>query len=257
MRLFCIALYIVAMKFASPDTLTSRDRAALQQSRNNSYSIPALQPSATIRKIYKSGTIKVNGKTQKLTSAVSPLEGFHLYSIIKDNPRIECALEIGMANGLSALYMLQGFKDSGKDSGKVSRVTSIDPFQSTQWKCVGMEHVKEAKLKSLHRLIEEKSFEALPCLLAKKYKYDLIFIDGMHLFDYTLIDVFYAIELCREGGVIVIDDIRHAGVAKVVKYMLSNYKFLRLVPDTLCSATAATFIKTGKDTRNWNFHKNF
>lgn len=50
--------------------------------------------------------------------------------------------------------------------------------------------------------IEQKSFLAMPRLLQAGRKFDFCFVDGMHLFDYTLIDLFYADLLVRVGGII-------------------------------------------------------
>ena len=91
-------------------------------------------------------------------------------------------------------------------------------------------------------------------LLGKQF--DLIFIDGFHTFDYTLVDLFYAILLCRIGGIIVIDDIKHAGVAQLIKYVDSNYKCLKRITNTPTN-TMATYMKISDDERKWNFHINF
>ena len=53
-------------------------------------------------------------------------------------------------------------------------------------------------------------------------KFDLIFIDGWHTFYYTLVDFFYSNLLLKIGGMIIIDDALHAGVAKCV-FSFVNY----------------------------------
>ena len=84
---------------------------------------------------------------------------------------------------------------------------------------------------------------------------DLVFIDGWHTFDYTLVDAFYANELLRVGGYLVIDDAQHSGVAKCVRYIEPNYKsFYKRLPT---HRTIAAFCKTAEDTREWNFHAGF
>ncbi len=102
-------------------------------------------------------------------------------------------------------------------------------------------------------MIEEKSYIALPALL-KKAKFDFIFIDGWHTFDYTLIDFFYSLELLNDGGIIIIDDALHKGVSKCVKYIETNYPHCRKL---VSPPTVACFKKVKKDPRDWNFHVNF
>jgi predicted O-methyltransferase YrrM len=210
-----------------------------------------LQPNKRIREIYKDGYVNIGDEKIKLTSAISPAEGFHLYDLIKNN-KYKNILEVGMANGLSGMYMLQALADNGGEG----KLTSLDPFQTTQWKSSGLHNVKEAGLADRHVLIQKKSYDAMPELLAKGKKYDMIFIDGMHLFDYTLVDMFYAILLCDKGGAIVIDDILHKAPAKVVRYIDTNYKFLRRVLPSPVK-TMATYVKNNDDSRAWDFHQSF
>jgi len=211
-----------------------------------------LQPNSVIQNIYKEGTITINNKKEKLTSAVSPCEGYYLYRLIKLN-KFTKILEVGMANGLSSLYMTQALKELDNDG----KLISIDPFQDTQWHCVGKNHIKKANLENYHELIQEVDYFALPRVLKEhgNNSFDLIFIDGMHLFDYTLLDMFYAFMLIKINGVIVIDDIKHFGPAKCEKYFDTNYKFLKKINGP-CS-TVATYIKIKEDDRLWNFHKDF
>jgi predicted O-methyltransferase YrrM len=210
-----------------------------------------LQPNKKIQEIYKEGIIKIGNEKIKLTSAISPAEGFHLYDIIIRN-KFSNILEIGFANGLSSLYMAQALSNNKK-----GKLTSIDPFQDTQWRNSGKTNIKDSGFEKIHTLIQKKSYEALPELLKDGHEsYDLIFIDGMHLFDYTLIDVFYSILLCKVGGVIIIDDILHKAPAKVIKYIDTNYECLkRILPIPV--KTVATYVKISDDSRQWDFHNNF
>jgi predicted O-methyltransferase YrrM len=210
-----------------------------------------LQPNDRIIEIYKDGIVKMAKENIKLTSAISPAEGFHIYDLIKRN-KFRDILEVGMANGLSSLYMLQALKENG-DGG---HLTSIDPFQDTQWFSAGLFNINAAGFSKQHTWIKGKSYDVLPQLLAKKNKYDLIFVDGMHLFDYTLIDVFYSFLLCRVGGIIIIDDILHKAPAKVIKYMDTNYKFLRRLKD-IPVKTVGTYVMLRDDSREWDHYADF
>ena len=142
-------------------------------------------------------------------------------------------------------------------------MTSIDPFQSTQWDNAARSGLNKAGLSCYSRVIEEPSYLALPQLLAdvragREAPFDVVFVDGMHLFDFTLLDIFYADLLLRIGGVLCLDDIRHRGVKPVYDYVLTNYSaHLRLITDTACADTMATFLKIANDARSWDFHQSF
>jgi len=95
---------------------------------------------------------------------------------------------------------------------------SIDPNQTGKWKEVGLFSIESAGLKKYHRCFEDKSYNVMPKLLpAHSKQLDLVFIDGWHTFDYTLVDGFYADLLVRPGGYIVFDDALHKGPNKVVR----------------------------------------
>ena len=113
--------------------------------------------------------------------------------------------------------------------------------------------VKEFGLDKRSKCIMKKSYEALPELL-KKEKFDFIFIDGWHTFDYTLIDFFYSNLLLKIGGIILIDDALHRGVGKSVQYFDKNYLFYKRIPSP---KTVACYQKIKEDDRSWDFHSNF
>jgi predicted O-methyltransferase YrrM len=50
--------------------------------------------------------VTTDGKVKKLTSAVSPVEGKHLYDVVRMNGFTR-TMEVGMANGLSAMFLAQ------------------------------------------------------------------------------------------------------------------------------------------------------
>jgi predicted O-methyltransferase YrrM len=188
-------------------------------------------------------------KEVKIHSAIKKEEGNNIQYIIKKYKLKKC-LEVGMAFGISAFYILS--------SNKNVSLISIDPFQKDpkQWNSMGLNLIKHLNLDEKHHFIEDLSYISLPKLLdsyGKNY-FDFIFIDGWHTFDYTLIDFFYADKLLRKDGVILIDDALHEGVKKFVKYIETNYKNYKKI-DT--SITQAGFIKTEEDSREWFFHSGF
>jgi predicted O-methyltransferase YrrM len=180
--------------------------------------------------------------------SVKKEEGDFLYNTIINNKFKKC-LEVGMAYGISAMYILLALK---KLNTKNIKLYSIDPNQSTQWNNFGVKLVKNIKMNKYHKLIEDKSYNVLPQLTDKKF--DFIFIDGWHTFDYTLLDFFYASLMLRIGGIIVVDDAYHEGVNKFMKYIDTNYPHFKKIssPSTVCA-----YKKLSEDKRDWNFHKNF
>jgi len=220
----------------------------------------------TLKEIFKSKKVYGNDNEEiRLTSGVNPKEGFFMYNLLLNKKFTRC-LEIGMANGISSLYICEALKklyDSNELAIKKDDfyLMSIDPFQKTQWKNVALNNIKKAGLSDYSFLLEKKSYEALPEILSKiKDKklepFDFIFIDGMHLFDYTLIDFFYSDLILKKGGVIIVDDIKHSNVKAFYNYILTNYKHFKLLKNK-SENTIGVFMKIDEDKRNWDFHKSF
>ena len=193
--------------------------------------------------------VKFNNKDKnlvKITSEIRYEEGEYIKKTIEKNNFKKC-LEVGFANGISAVYILMN---------KNTTLISIDPNQKTEWKSEGLKILKKFDLHKNHKLIEKKSYEALPELLKKEgnNSFDFIFIDGWHTFDYTLVDFFYADLLLKVDGIIVIDDALHSGVSKCVNYIDTNYNFYKKLES---HKTIASYKKLKNDDRPWNFHKHF
>ena len=180
-------------------------------------------------------------------SSIKDIEGNFLSKIINDN-KFKNGLEIGMAFGVSSLYILS--------SNENIKLLSVDPFQKTQWYYYGIKLLKNFDLDNRHKLMLEKNFSALPKILGKygNNYFDFIFIDGWHTFDYTLIDFFYSDLLLKKDGIIIIDDALHKGVSKCIKYINTNYKHYIKIESPI---TVAAYKKLYDDKREWNFHIDF
>jgi predicted O-methyltransferase YrrM len=184
-----------------------------------------------------------------LTAGINEEEGTFLYDLILKHS-CKKIIEIGMANGISAAYITSALKHQ-----KDGILISIDPFQSTQWKSTGLELLRDIETKSYHKLIEKKSLEALPELLKRNAgMIDMVFVDGWHTFDYTLVDIFFAVFLLKIGGILVIDDALHPGVKNTLEYLDTNYTMLRRITSP---RSFGAYLKFKDDTRDWNFHKKF
>lgn len=149
------------------------------------------------------------------STSISRVEGTFIQTLIRSNPNVKKTLEIGCAWGLSSLFICSEIAQR-----EYSHHTIIDPFQKTQWDNVGKNNLEYAGFKNFE-IIEEKSEIALPNLLkSDESNFDLIFIDGWHTFDQTLLELFYSLKLIKVGGLIVIDDVSMHGVRQAVDYIL-------------------------------------
>jgi len=178
-----------------------------------------------IEEIYRTRTtIAADGAVIPLHSEVSPDEGAFLAQLIGKSADIRKTLEVGCASGLSTLHICEALR--GRDG---ARHYAIDPFQRGQWRGAGLRALERAQLRDYVELLEERSELALPKLLhAHESSFDLIFIDGWHTFDHTLLDCFYSLRLLRVGGILVVDDCDMSSVGKAISY-LGRYPCLRRI----------------------------
>ncbi len=136
-------------------------------------------------------------------------------------------LEIGCAMGISTLAVLYVLQTLGGGSH-----VAIDPNQTgngpDQWSSIALAMVGAAGLSANFQLLEEPSHIALPRLLASGDRFDLIFIDGWHSFDYTFVDYFYSDLLLREGGILVFDDVGMPQVHEVCRFVETHKAYERL-----------------------------
>jgi predicted O-methyltransferase YrrM len=236
---------------------------------------------AVIKQIYESRVVEDHDSNHinPFPSATPYREGSFLYRFILDQ-QCEKTLEIGMAYGLSTLFICQAHADM--DAGVH---VAIDPMQTTIWRSIGLLNIQRAKLDKWLDFIEAHSYEALPKLLQKGAQFDFVFIDGSHLFDYVLVDFFLIDKMLRVGGYVAFDDIWMPAVRRAVSFVIRNraYQVMKVnthpkpweriirplsrfvrspferVPVRLrFSAEKICLIKKiDADNRRWNFHRPF
>src|SRR3954447_7802871 len=100
---------------------------------------------------------EIPASQNKKASGISTEYARALSCFVADRKPQHC-IEVGMAVGTSTLAILEALPIGGT-------LTSIDPFQSTDWDNVGVLDVQRAGLAGLHTLIEEPSYQALPDLV--------------------------------------------------------------------------------------------
>lgn len=165
--------------------------------------------------------ITPNGDQVPFESGISEDEGIFLQKIIKKiKPKV--SLEIGLAQGISAMFICEAMKESGAE-----KCIIIDPGQETKieyddWKGIGLYNLGKIGCSNIVEFYNCPSELELPKLLEMGVRVDFAFIDGWHTFDHCLLDFFYINKLLNVGGVICFDDVNMPSVSKVIKYV-TNY----------------------------------
>jgi len=169
-----------------------------------------------------------DGNPVELGGALSEISVAVMQRLIYEGKPDRC-LEIGMGMGGSTLAVLYALRKLGN-----GKLTSIDPHETgrgpQKLNGIGLEMVRRAGLSNLLEFIEEPSHLALPRMVAEGRRFDFIFIDGWHSFDYAFVDYFYSDLLLNEGGVLVFDDIGMPQVHHVCWFLETHKAYERLGP---------------------------
>lgn len=181
---------------------------------------------AVIDEIYRTRIVRdESGNEYNLIGEIDAAEGDYLHRLISADLSVTKTLEIGCAYGLSALHICEALRGRANASH-----TIVDPWQMGPWHGVGITHLNRAGI-DFFRLIPEGSELALPTLIrGESGTFDLVFIDGVHTLDHTLLDLFYANRLIRVGGYIIVDDCRFRSVSAAISYF-NNYPSFETVTD--------------------------
>lgn len=130
-------------------------------------------------------------------------------------------LEIGLAFGASTLVFCSEHQKLGHVAAK--QHVAIDPYQPyPPYDEAGAYAVERAGLSDFLDYRSEFSEFVLPRLLESGNRFDLIYIDGSHLFENVFIDAFYSARLLNDGGWMALDDSADPHIAKVNEFVRSN-----------------------------------
>lgn len=180
--------------------------------------------------IYSTGLVVLpSGEARPAAQNGMPqAEARHLCELVR-RERPVASLEVGMAFGLSTLAICQALRDAG-----VGHHIVVDPNQTRDYGAAGLYHLERAGLRNLVDFYEESSHRVLPRLEASGTCLDFAFVDGVHLFDFTLLEFFYIDRMLRVGGLIVFDDLQLPAIRQVVRYAVTNRGYVdeSSAPDT-------------------------
>jgi predicted O-methyltransferase YrrM len=162
---------------------------------------------------------RADGTTIPLHSSTSREEGEALQRLIRAY-RPQVTLEVGLAYGISALFICEALAEVG---GR-SHIT-VDPMQQA-WENIGLRHLEQAGFSGLIEHHEAPSHCVLPALGTAGRRIDFAFIDGWHTFDYAMVDFFYIDRLLRPGGVLVLDDAwSYRAIRKLARYIVTHRRY--------------------------------
>jgi predicted O-methyltransferase YrrM len=130
-----------------------------------------------------------------------------------------CTIEIGLAYGISALFICEALLTNGLNQ---VRHVVVDPYQSTGFKNCGLQSLQEAGAADLIEFHAEESQILLPRLLSEGRRFELAFVDGSHFFDRVFLDLIYLGRLVHPGGIIFVDDYQLPAIARAVSFCLTN-----------------------------------
>lgn len=131
-------------------------------------------------------------------------------------------LEIGFAKGLSTLFMLSAWDG-------VESHTVVDPLQWSAYRFNGVKNVTAVGHGDKLRLIQSPSSLAMPRLLADGESFDLIFIDGSHCFEHTIMEALYADLLAEWHTLVAFHDYHMEPVFAAIEFMRLNRGWAGLV----------------------------
>jgi len=189
--------------------------------------VPADVQGDVLKDMLRTGMARdLQGNVVSINSAISAESVIKLQQLAA-SVSAKRTLEVGCAMGVSTLALLYTLQELGGGSHM-----AIDPNQTgrgpDQWRGIALAMVGAAGLSANFQLLEEPSHVALPRLLAEGERFDLIFIDGWHSFDYTFVDYFYSDLLLRERGILVFDDAGMPQVHEVCRFVETHKAYQRL-----------------------------
>ena len=155
-------------------------------------------------------------------SAISLEEGELLSRLITER-KPAVSLEVGLAFGISALFICEAMKASTPRP----RHIVIDPAQHAEayWRGAGLANLERAGYREFVEFIEKPSQIAMPELVASGRRIDFAFIDGEHTFDHVLVDFFFVDQLLNVGGVVVLDDTGWPAIRRAARFIASNRSY--------------------------------
>ena len=179
-----------------------------------------------------------DGSTIPLNSQISREEGDALQRLIRA-AKPQVSLEVGLAYGVSALYICEALAEVGgtthividpyqHGAESIDFVAGTDHTMRVGFDGLGLLNLERAGYAGLIEFHGEPSFRVLPALEQSGRRIDFALIDGWHTFDYAMIDFFYVDRLLNVAGVLVLDDTVYPALQKLARYIASHRRYVAI-----------------------------
>ena len=180
----------------------------------------AEQVEGVIGRVMREGRIATPDGTERALFPISipSSEGEALRAWV-ERERAARTIEIGLAHGISALFICEGLIRAGRAE---ARHVALDPNQVRGFSGGALQLLREAGVEELVEFHGERSEIMLPRFLSEDRVFDLAFIDGNHRFDWVFVDLVYLGRMVRGGGVIFLDDYQLPSVRKAVAFFTND-----------------------------------
>lgn len=152
--------------------------------------------------------------------ALSTSNNLHVLRQLMLQNKPKRTLEIGLSFGGSCLLFTATHRELTGQAAQ--QHMAVDPFQQEAWDDAGLMAVERAGLSGYLNFQPYFSSVILPRLVENSEQFDLVYIDGSHLFEDVFIDAYYTSRLLSEGGVVTFDDCRDPHVRKVLEFIGRN-----------------------------------
>lgn len=172
-------------------------------------------PNPVLQQMFETYTVlDANEQPRTMSSNISAANAIRLYQAVKTyQPRR--VLEVGLAYGISALAILTALKELNQGGTLIS----IDPYQAQSWDDIGLLNIQRAGLADNHEFIRELDYIALPDLLVQGKRFDFVYLDGWHIFDYVMLDFFYVDKMLDVQGVVGFNDTAQTGIKQTINFL--------------------------------------
>jgi len=151
----------------------------------------------------------------EVEGGINKMEAERIFDLL-ERERPGVTAEIGCANGVSTKVIAEALEQNGK-----GHHFAVDPYQASYWKDAGKIRISAANVShrvTFHDEFPERIFHTLPQL-------DFVFIDGSHLFDFTMVDFVVSDKQLRVEGILAFHDTWMGAVRGVLRFVLSNRNY--------------------------------